>query len=332
MKKYQHLLNIIEKEDKFLLTSHVNPDGDSIGSLLALKFILESCSQQVEIVLADSVPGYLEFLPGSQDIHSYQELPVDLKEESYGVYFVVDCGELSRIGEVEALLTEEDKIINIDHHEDNEEFGSKNYVDSTVAATGELIYDLAVELGVNFKSDFGTAIATALITDTGNFTYANTSAKTHRIIADMLELGVDTQAIITEVYGKRSFSNLKLLSKVLSELQVTAQQQIAWLSVDQSTLNSVQATWEDTEGLVNYPRSLEGVEVGILFKEVAAEETRVSLRSNAFFSVNEFASYFGGGGHARAAGCTVEAPLAKAEKMVISKLKEELGVGNAGDN
>ncbi|SJZ31748.1 DHH family phosphoesterase [Selenihalanaerobacter shriftii] len=323
MKKYQNLINLIDKRDTFLLTSHVSPDGDSIGSLLGLKYLLEPYAKEIDIILADPVPEYLRFLNGTDDIHLYEELDFKMNKKDYDLYFTLDCGTLERIGEVQQLISADEKIINIDHHGDNNEYGVYNYVDSTVSATGELIYNLAIELGSNYQVDFGMAITTAIITDTGNFKYSNTSSETHRIIADMLELGVDTQKIIKQVYGTESYSSLRLKGEALNNLQIAAQQQIAWISINQETLDHLGATWEDTEGLVNYPRSLKDVEVGILFKEVGFNKTRVSFRSNTYFPVDEFAHEFGGGGHSRAAGCTIQLPLIEAEELVIDKLESK---------
>ena len=324
MKKYQHLINLIEKHDNFLLTAHVNPDGDSIGSLLGLQYLLEPYAQKIDIVLADPAPQYLRFLNGVNDIYLVNDLPDEIKEKDYDLYFILDCSALDRIGQVKDFFVPEVRKINIDHHSDNSNYGAYNYVDATVSATGELIYNLAVELGSNFQFDFGMAIATAIITDTGNFRYSNTSPETHRIIADMLELGVDTQEIIKNVYETESYSSMKLKGKVLTNLEVTANGQVAWTVVDEPMLAKLGAAWEDTEGLVNYPRSLKGVEVGVLFKGVEPEKTRVSLRSNNYFPVNEFAHQFGGGGHPRAAGCTIQAPLAEAKDTLLEKLQMKL--------
>lgn len=321
MNKFQNLINFISKNDKFLLTSHVNPDGDSIGSLLGLKHILEPYAQRIDVVLSDQTPEYLDFLEGTDEIYSGDELSSEIKDRKYDSCFILDCGALDRIGAVQEFLSGAEKIINIDHHDDNDGYGDCNYVDSTVSSTGELIYNLAVELGVNFQIDFGMAISTAIITDTGNFKYPNTSPETHRIIADMLELGVDTRRIVEYVYETESYNSMKLKGEVLAKIKLTAQQKVAWTKVKQSTLKRLGADWEDTEGLVNYPRNLKGVEVGVLLKEVAADRTRVSLRSRKYFPVNEFAHQFGGGGHPRAAGCTIEKSLVEAEELLIDKLK-----------
>lgn len=328
MRKYQSLLNSLEKYDKFLLTTHVNPDGDAVGSLLGLKYILQSYAERIDLVIEDSVPEYLSFLSEVEDIYLSDELAITERKADYDLVFVVDCGELDRIGNVADLISADSKLVNIDHHDDNQEYGSYNYVDSTVSSAGELVYDLAVELGANFKKDFGMAIAAAIITDTGNFKFSNTTPKAHRIIADMLELGIDTEKIIKKVYQTENYSSLKLKGKVLADLKLAGEQNIAWASVSQQDLDSFGADWEDTEGLVNSIRSVKGIEVGVLFKEAAEEKTRVSFRSNEYFAVNEFAHQFEGGGHPRAAGCTVMAPLAEAEKRIISKLESELGVSN----
>ncbi|MGM0470680.1 MAG: DHH family phosphoesterase [Bacillota bacterium] len=324
MKRFQHLIESIKRSDNFLLTAHVNPDGDNIGSLLGLYYLLQPYGQQIDIILADPVPDYLTFLPGSKEIEVYSAVADQVEASDYDLAFILDSGDLERIGAVSKLLADDVKLINIDHHGTSQEFGDYNFVDSQAAATGELIYNLAVELGTDLTEEFGTAIATSIITDTGNFRFSNTTADVHRIIADMLELGVDTERIIKEIYEQEGVSSLRLKGRIFSRFKLASQRQVAWASVRESDLEELDATWEDTEGLVNYLRQVEDVEVGLLFKEVAAERTRVSLRSNDYFPVNTLARQLGGGGHARAAGCTIESDLATAQQKVLAKLDEEL--------
>ncbi|AGB40678.1 exopolyphosphatase-like enzyme [Halobacteroides halobius DSM 5150] len=305
--------------DKFLVTGHIGPDGDSIGSILALKLALEQLGKVVEVVIADELPDCFSFLSSSTSIKEYDtELEVD-----FDLVFVLDCGTWDRIAEVEELVDEQ-IIVNLDHHSDNTYFGDYNFV-KEVAATAELIYHLIeVTPQLDLNQDIATAIITALITDTGSFRYSNTTSRTHQIAAQLLEYDVDTAYISRQIFGTNSYENLKLRGQLLRNLQVDKSGKIAWMKISQELLDDVGTTLDDTAGIVNYPRSLEGAEVGLLFKEQASQEIKVSLRSNSYLPVNEVAHKFGGGGHARAAGCLIEDTLEQAEEKIITALAKAL--------
>ncbi|GAB6098848.1 bifunctional oligoribonuclease/PAP phosphatase NrnA [Halanaerocella petrolearia] len=310
--------NFILDQDKFLLTSHVGPDGDNIGSVIALKLALEQLGKEVEVVIGDSIPDCFSFLPTIDQIQEYDS---DLKLK-FDAVCVLDCGSWDRVGEVEEIVSDE-IIVNIDHHGDNTYFGDYNLA-KDAAATAEIIYQLIQELKVKLNHDLATALATALLTDTGSFRYSNTTAMTHQIMAELLDYDIDTSYIARQVFGTNSYQNLKLRGQVLQNLKTDNSGQIAWLKISQALLDKVGATLDDTEGLVGYPRSLEGVEVGVLFKEDTSKGIKVSLRSNSYLPVNEVAHQFDGGGHPRAAGCLIEDSLEQAEEKVVSALKEAL--------
>ncbi|WP_204700106.1 DHH family phosphoesterase [Halanaerobacter jeridensis] len=313
------IINIIENNDRFLVTSHVNPDGDNIGSILALKIFLEQLGKKVEVVLDDEVPDCFSFLSYSQDIKEYNpELEID-----FDVLFTLDSGDWERISDV-ADLVDKQVIVNIDHHADNTLYGDYNLV-TDAAATAELIYQLIIELDKSkLNQDLATAIATALITDTGSFRYSNTRPETHQIMADLLDFDVDVNYITRQIFENNTYQSLMLKAKVLETLEVDETAKIAWVKIPEHFLEEVGATWEDAEGIVGYPRSLQGVEVAVLFKEYRPQEIKVSLRSNEYFAVDKVAHQFDGGGHAKAAGCLLECGLEEAEEKVIEAVKEEI--------
>ncbi|GAB6137608.1 DHH family phosphoesterase [Halanaerobaculum tunisiense] len=315
------IIQFIKEEDSFLLTSHIGPDGDNLGSTLALKLILEQIGKEVQVVLADTIPDCFSFLPAIDQIVEYSPA----LDFDYDVVCILDASNQDRVGAVAELIAGQ-PVINLDHHQDNTYFGDYNLVQE-VAATAEIVYQLVTAMSqVNLTPALAQALATGLLTDTGSFRYANTTAQTHQIMADLLKYEVDTSYIARKVFGTNSYESLKLRGAVLQNLQTDQTGQIAWLKVDQELLEETGATWDDTEGLVGYPRSLAGAEVGVLFKEQAPEEIKVSLRSNTFLPVNQVAHQFSGGGHPRAAGCLLEVSLEEAETKVITALQEALAI------
>ncbi|MCK8826265.1 bifunctional oligoribonuclease/PAP phosphatase NrnA [Natroniella acetigena] len=317
--KISAVINSIKDAENILLTGHISPDGDNLGSMLALKLMMEQLGKKTTIIIDDSIPDCFTFLPNIEEVQQYEEgLTVDVD-----LIVVVDSSNLERIARVQELVTEQ-IVINIDHHEDNNLFGDYNLV-AEVAATVELIYNIQQEMKeVELTSEIATVLATGLITDTGSFRYSNTTSLTHQIMAELLNYGVDPSLIAKHVLETNSYQNLILRGKVLQDLQVDSTGKIAWLKVSREMLEEVGAELEDTEGLVNYPRTLKGAEVGVLFKEVEEQEIRVGLRSNNYLKVNQVADLFGGGGHPRAAGCTINLKLEEVEKEVIRAIKEQL--------
>ena len=315
----ESIIDVIQNNDRFLVSSHINPDGDNIGSVLALKIFLEQLGKKVEVVLDDQVPDCFSFLPFSQDIQEYSsELEIE-----FDVLFTLDSGDWGRISDV-ANLVEDQVIVNIDHHADNTLYGDYNLV-TDAAATGELIYQFITKLDkTQLNHDLATVIATALITDTGSFRYSNTRPETHQIMADLLDFDVDVNYITRQIFENNTYQSLMLRAKVLETLEVDETGEIAWIKIPEKFLEEVDATWEDAEGIVGYPRSLQGVEVAVLLKEYEPDGIKVSLRSNQYFPVDKVAHQFDGGGHARAAGCLLECGLEEAEQRVIETVKKEM--------
>ncbi|MGM0500958.1 MAG: DHH family phosphoesterase [Bacillota bacterium] len=316
---FKDIVKLLKEYDEFLVTSHVNPDGDNIGSSLAFKIFLEQLGKEVEVVIDDKVPDCFSFLPQVHEIKRYNP---DLDLE-FDALIVLDSGDKGRINNV-ANLVEQQKIINIDHHADNTLFGDYNLV-RDVAATGELVYQLINNIAeASFNQAVATAIATALITDTGSFRYSNTTAQTHQIMAELLSYDIDVNYIMRQIFENNSYQSILLRAKVLEDLKLDKTGKISWVKISQEILEKTNATWEDAEGIVSYPRSIKGVEVAVLFKEHAADKVKVSLRSNEYFPVDEIAHQFDGGGHSKAAGCLIETDLVTAEERVITAVSEKM--------
>ncbi|KUK36804.1 MAG: Phosphoesterase RecJ-like protein [Thermacetogenium phaeum] len=312
---------IIEKSNKILMTTHVNPDGDAVGSLLGLGLALVNSGKDVMMVTAAPIPAVYQYLPGSELL----QLPSILSTREFEAGVVLDCTDLSRIGgDLPELLNGAGSVVNIDHHISNTHFGDVNAVDPKAAATGEIVLDLLLLMGIPVTPDIATNLYTALITDTGSFRHQNTTARCHRTAAVLLEYGADHVLVHNCLYEQRTLSSLMLLKAGLETLSLSKDGRIAWMAISYEDILSSGCNMEDCEGIIDYPKSLRGVEVGILFKEVKPGEIKVSFRSKQYLDVNRLAASFGGGGHERAAGCTVKGNLADAVAMIVRTTEEHL--------
>ncbi|MDH7480172.1 MAG: bifunctional oligoribonuclease/PAP phosphatase NrnA, partial [Syntrophomonadaceae bacterium] len=312
---------------RVLLTSHQVPDGDSIGALLALGLGLEQLGKQVELCLDDEVPLMYRFLEGSERI--VRPAAVEVIPE---MVVLLDCTGIERAGAGLAPRLKHSLVINLDHHTSNEHFGSINYVDETAAATAEIVYDLLSCLGVAMKPPIASAIYTGIITDTGSFRYSNTTPRTLRLAADLLEGGIDLDTIREKIFETRTLEMLRLLGECLRSLQVDPDGRLAWVVVTQETLSRLKVTDEYGlfEGLINYPRSIAGVEVAILFRELAPMVVKVGFRSKSWVDVNELASRFGGGGHRKASGCVIGGEIDQVVPQVLDAAREALKLAPTG--
>ncbi|NLY74753.1 MAG: bifunctional oligoribonuclease/PAP phosphatase NrnA [Firmicutes bacterium] len=311
---WQGFFKLIEAKNQFIVTCHVHPDGDAIGSLLAVGFLLKKLGKNVELVCSEGVPTVYTFLEGSELIKK-ERGPSLLPE----VLIAVDCAERERCALAEEIWGIPGLIvINIDHHITNTGFGNLNIVDSQAAATGEVLLRLFKEAGIALEQGVATALYTAVATDTGFFRYSNTSSFTLELAATLVkEYGVEPAKVAEQVHEQKSFNSIRLLGEVLCTLKVGVGGKVAWMVLDQEMLNKYPVENEETESFVNYARSIEGVEIGILFKELRANEIKLSWRSSVNVDVSKLAAYFGGGGHARAAGCTLNGPVKKVVDDVL---------------
>jgi phosphoesterase RecJ-like protein len=291
---------LLSQANHIVLTTHIHPDGDALGSLLALYAYLIAQGKYVTMLLDDEVPRAFRFLTGWDKIEKPQSIMTDVD-----LLVVLDSSDLERVGKVKDVVKA--PILNIDHHISNLKFADYWYIDSQVAATGELIFLLLKEGNTTITSDMAAALFTAIATDCGFFRYANTSAQTLKYASELVALGARPH-IISEFLDTKPLAVIEILPKVLETLEVIdcgSGGQIAMLTLNQKILADFK---DDTEGFINYPRNIEGVEIAIMFKETDDHSVRVSLRSKSI-DVSQLALAFGGGGHARAAGCTVTEPL-----------------------
>lgn len=307
----QSAANLILQANRIVITAHVHPDGDSLGSMLALYQYLADQGKNVQMLLDDTLPVLYEFLPGLQKVRrpAEQLIQADL-------LVILDASDEERIGQIGKLVKA--PVLNIDHHISNTRFADYWYIDSAAAATGEVILAMLKLMDAQISPDIAVCLYTAIATDCGFFRYANTSAQTLRYAADLVECGVKPH-IIAEYLDVRPLSSLLVLQKALETLELYCNGKIATLTVSPALLDDA----DSTEGLVNYPRNIAGVEIAILFKFVDAAVCRISFRSkNA--DVSRLALEFGGGGHIRAAGCTVNGTVEETKRKVIDAAIRQL--------
>ena len=308
----------IKKFNKFLITSHINPEGDAIGSQIAIASLLKKLGKEAVILDDSPVPNLLQFMAGTENVS--KEMPHDF---NYQAVIILDSPDLTRIGRVNDYLKKDSAIINIDHHISNINFGKFNWVEPELSSTGEMIYDLFKAFKMKINLDEAIVLYAAIMTDTGSFRYSNTSSKTHRIAAELIDIGVLPYEMHTKIYETSSVQDTNLLGEALQTMKLTEDGKIAWLWVTKEMLKKTKASLEGTEGIINFARSIDGVEIAILFRETGTEDrVKVSFRSKGKVDVNKLAAAFNGGGHPSASGCTVLGKMEDVEKKVLDRTKE----------
>lgn len=311
----QSIVNEIRTNNSFLLTSHESPDGDAIGSSLALASFLRKIGKDVCVHLCDPVPDLYAFLPGAETVQS------QIPDRDFDVAFVLDIGELRRAGDAFFRFKRINKIINLDHHLGCEQFGAYNLIDPAAAATGVLIHRIASEFGYAFDIDTALCLYVSIITDTGSFRYSNSNREAFTIAGLMVECGINAWDVAEKIYENQPLKRLQLLALAISTLEVSSDGLFASLAVSLDMYAQTGADAELTDGFVNYPRSIRGVEVAIFFRQLDENRYKVGFRSKGKVNVSAFAAALGGGGHHNAAGCTVDGTLNEVKSKVYSIVK-----------
>lgn len=320
-KTFEKIIDLIHAGQTILITSHRDPDGDSIGSQLALDGFLQSFGKPVRIVNHGLLPLRYAFLDPQKRIEEFnlaaQEKNFDFQPD---LVFVLECSRLDRLGEVKRIIPAESTLVNMDHHPDNARFGTLNYLDSQASALGEIIYALLKDYGFPITPMMANQIYAAILTDTGRFKYSNTSARCLNICAELVKFGADPKMLTNRIYFDHSLSFLKLLGSILNSLEVRNGGKTCLVSIDRSLMSDYGVKPAEIEGIAGYSLFLSGVEIGALFTEIEEGKTKVSLRSQDHFDVSKLAKIFGGGGHRNAAGCTVNHDLEKAKTLVVDQI------------
>lgn len=309
-----------------MISSHDSPDGDAIGSELGLRALLIDMGKTVTIVNSSPLPDNLTFLVGTDEVHTYP----DGSDTAFDAFLAVDAGRRHRLHPVDELAGEGVPFINIDHHEGNDEYGTVNWCDASYGSTGEMIFDLARAAGTPVDLALAEPLYVALLTDTGRFSFGNTTPSAHRMAEALLEAGVDPAKIHRKIYRNKSIERLRLEARAIAGLQIAAEGAIAWCAVTAADLAGAGASRGEARDLIEIPESLDGVEVAMVFREDAGGGgTRVSLRSAGSFRVNSFAERYGGGGHPKAAGLLLAENLKDAQTRIVDDLTAALGRGAA---
>ena len=315
----QEIAEWINSRKSFLITGHQRPDGDCLGSSLALASALARIGKECAVVIADPVPRIYQELPGAEEILSASESP---PASSFEGLVAMECGTIERTG-----LEGVDNLpsLNIDHHPSTQAWADLNWIDTDISAVGEMVFILIKAMGIEVTPDIATNLFTAIMTDTGAFQHSNTTAQTFFIASRLVEAGASPAGISRIVYMNQPASRLRLLAKILTTLHIDESGQYATISMSIRDLEETGARDEETEGFVNYPLSVSGIEACAFLSEADNHRIRISLRAKEKVDVSAIASSMGGGGHSRAAGCTLEGvSLPEAEKIILDKINKLL--------
>jgi len=306
----------VKTNTKFLVISHIFPDGDAVGSLLAMGRVLKTMNKKTTMVIKDKIPECFDFLPGINEV----------ERDFDGVFdcvIVLDCSDVERIGIKANLKTIGNVVVNIDHHPGNTYFGDINIVDPGASSVGEILHKLFEDFGIHFDTCLGESIFTSIATDTGSFKYSNTTPDCMNICSKLIGVGVRPEKISRFVFETKTLKSLQLLQKALSSLKIGKDGLYAWMEVPLKIQTELKVDDEDFEGIINYARQIKGVEVGILFREVD-NGAKISFRSNDWFDVGKLARELGGGGHTKASGCIVKGNYDVIKKRVLDKIRTKL--------
>ena len=311
----------IDRFESFALLSHVRPDGDAIGSILGLGLALEAAGKRVRLINEDGVPENLAFMAGSDRVETPPAAPVEVD-----VVIALDTAAHARLGEKAlASVSGCERWINIDHHRSNPGYGTLNHIDSSSPATGEIVYRLIRELGLPLPAASRDAIYVAVSTDTGSFQYAGTTAAVYEMAADLVREGLDVGGINALIYDNHPFRRVELMRALLNTLELKGGGRVAHWELSQETARGLGVKPEDSEGLIDIIRAVQGVIVAIFFEELPDGKIRVSMRSkDSRVDVCRICQQFGGGGHALAAGIRMAGPMAEAKAAVLTAVEATL--------
>lgn len=302
---------LIREGRTFFLTSHIDPDGDAIGSVFAFAWLLEGLGKEVSVYLSDAVPYRYDFLPKPPGFVN------TIPEREYDTVFVLDCGSLFRVGEGHERLAAMGPIVNIDHHDTNDRFGRVNLVDSGASSTGEIIYRILRSMKLQPDRNIAVNLYTAVFTDTGSLRYDNTSVAAFRICEEMVRAGVDPARVAEMVYESHPKERFLLLGEVLRTLKTFSNDRIAVARVTEEMFSRTGTNREFTDGFVEYIKQIRGVEVAILLREIGKDHYKISMRGKGTVDVASVCFKFGGGGHRNAAGCRIEGTISEVETKLL---------------
>ncbi len=315
----QKILDIIRRGRKFLIVAHARPDGDSVGSTLALYHMLKSAGKEALVYSEDAIPENYRFLSGCGDIAR-----VFPQDRDYDAVFLLDCSELDRIGDRWEEIGKAGPLINIDHHISNDRFTELYLVDAHASSTSEMLCRLAAGMGWDLSKEAADCLYTGILTDTGGFRYGNTSHESLLAAANLVARGADPQWISENVYESSPIEKIRLLARATAALEFCVDGKVGLMVVTLADFAACRALHEHTEGFVDLPRSIRGVQVSVLFTEVADQSYKVSLRSKGRVNIERVARFFGGGGHLNAAACRMHGELSVVKSRMLKEIEAVL--------
>ncbi len=315
--------HFIDGREEFLILSHVDPDGDAIGSSLGLAWALRALGKKVVTANESPLPDGLRFLPGSEWVKQPAQVA-----RTFDAAFVLDCSSLDRVGPNAAgLVAPHAQVANVDHHAANDGFGNPKLVNVEASATAELVHEILESYGAPIGPEMAECLYVGIASDTGAFRYQNTTPRALRLAARLVERGARPSVTADALYGRKSEASLRILGLALESLEKRGGGQVGALTISRDMFEKAHATPEDADGIVQFAKSLDGARVGVLIQEVAPGEVRLSFRSDGTLDVNEIAGRFGGGGHRNAAGARVRGELEKVRGAVLDALDRAVNGG-----
>lgn len=314
---FARVARLVKAHKSFLITTHVNPDGDGLGAESALYLALKKMGKKVQVINHDPLPKKFEYLPFASACQSSDQIP------PHEVCFVLDAGNFGRIREG-VQRSEFGILVNIDHHFSNDHYGDYNLVLPKASATGEVVLQLIRALKVKVDQGIAESVYTSLVTDTGGFRYSNTTPAVLRLAAELVDAGARAQKVSDQIFAGYSSEAMELVRLALGTVRTSNGGKLATMTLTQADLKKSGAGEDDTENLINFVRKLEGVQIAVFLKERTDGKIKISLRSKTDLNVSDIAARWDGGGHAYAAGALLEGPMERALKDVISVCQEAL--------
>jgi phosphoesterase RecJ-like protein len=317
----ERIRDAIRARQRFVISSHARPDGDSIGSQLAMAFALRALGKHVEVVNQDAAPAPLMAFPGVPGIRVAERV-----DGEFDAAIVMECSELKRTG-VEGL--DRFFVINIDHHPGNADYGAINWFDGSAAACAEMVFDVIRALDVPLSVEIATHIYVGILTDTGSFHYSSISSRTFEICRQLVDAGVDPPRIARSIFDSNTLGRLKLFGAVLSSIELEHDGRLAVVCVDRAMAAAAGGTYDDTEGLINLPLTVREIQAAVFLKEIDKDDYRVSMRSKGDIDLCAVAKKFGGGGHKNASGCSVTGRYADVRARIVREVTAAIEQGSA---
>ncbi len=320
MSSYKNVLDIIRRHQKFLVTTHHNPDADAVSAALAMAIYLKSLGKKVRVLNEDTCPEWIKFLPGT----SMLKKAGDIKEADYEAAIVLDCGDLGRVGGVKRFIQKGKPLINIDHHVTNDTFGSVNVVRPKASSTCEMMFDLLKEAGHPLNKNLALLLYAGIMTDTGSFRYDNTSAHSHAVVEKLMAFNFSVAGMYDRLFVGIPAAEMKRFTDVIHKARLLDGNRVYCVSLSKKEVDRFSQSFDLKEKIFSFLRSMEGIEVVVILTELHSKEVRVNLRSRKDLDVAALAQQFDGGGHQKAAGCKIYKPLARAEKIICLAIHKEL--------